>query len=129
MRLLSLKNSCSALVIVLVLTGCVGVEAIRFSDAPQDLTPLTRDEVSVYRDSSTVPCPFRRVARVNTEGGGTGFVGTRRLLKKAKEKAAEIGANGLITSNFDKPDWPFSKPTAQTLAISEKRPCERPPMN
>lgn len=128
MRLLALKNSCPALIILLVFTGCVGIETTRVSDAPQDLTPLTTDEVSVYQDSSTVPCPFRRVARVNTEGDGTGFVGTDRLVNKAKEKAAEIGANGLITSNFDKPDWPFSKPTARMLAISEERPCEKPPM-
>lgn len=109
--------------ILLVFAGCVGIDTTRLSDAPEDLVPLTPEEISLYKDSSSVPCPFSGVARINTQGSGS-FVSNDRLVDKAKEKAAEIGANGIITSTFKESRWPFDRPSAKLLAISERRPCE-----
>ncbi len=109
--------SCSIL-----MSSCVSVDTTRLSTAPENLSPVSTEDVNIYRSESSVPCEYSEVAILSIKGDAT--VGNDKLVSKARQKAGQIGANGIIISKFgESPTMYDSEPTAEILAIFENRPC------
>jgi hypothetical protein len=102
-----------------LLTACITTDMTRLSNAPVDLEPVPASEVSVYNDTSSVPCSFQEVGIIDAQSGNVATP-NKRLVQRAKEKAGPAGANALVVEGFT----PGDNPSGQFLAILENRPCD-----
>ena len=117
----------AALFIAALAVGCASTNATMLGTAPDDLEPLSVEEVTAYSDTSSVQCDYDRVAALQTSGSVEGM--DEKMIKSAKEKAAEIGANAIILKRLSSDsgtgiNYDYGSTEGRYLAIYERRPCE-----
>lgn len=91
--------------LMLVAVGILGAGCVRTSITSLDLTPRPRiepEQVQVFLQESDVPGPFTKVALINAEGP-TGYTSENGMIQKARKKAAQLGANGLVLNQMQEP--------------------------
>src|SRR6185436_10392929 len=63
------------------------------------LSPTCADAVTVYPDREHVPYDYYEVALIGAEGNSV-YIGNGDLLKKVRNQAASIGANGIVLDSL-----------------------------
>jgi hypothetical protein len=63
------------------------------------LAPTCPNAVAVYADPQHVPYDYYEVALISGEGNSV-YTGNGELLKKVRNEAAELGANGLVLDSL-----------------------------
>jgi hypothetical protein len=63
------------------------------------LAPTCADAVPVYPDREHVPYDYYEVALINAEGNSV-YTGNGDLLKKVRNEAADVGANGVVLDSL-----------------------------
>lgn len=121
----SVSRNSITLVFAFILVGCgatvgqVSTSATMLDSAPDDRPSVDVSEVSVYSSFESVECEYSRVAFVES----TPRLGARNekdVINSGKEKAAEIGANGLVIEEMD---TSANNPQSSFVAIFESKSC------
>lgn len=78
----------------LFLVGCASTNATMLAGAPENPKPRPASAVQVYSDTSSIDCPYDKVAYLSTSGSVQGM--DEKVMKSAKKKAGEVGANAIV---------------------------------
>jgi len=110
-----------------ILAGCVQSNAVRIDGAPAPLPPVDTAGVAVYPDLDALECSYERVAYIRTSSPVWG-ASRESVVRHARKKAGEVGANALIVRRLDEDGSSFFSPSGrnprgQSLAVFEQRPC------
>ena len=94
-------RSLSVLVCLAMLVACVHTNAAVL-DVTQQFAPLCPDGVKVFPDTTGISRPYTQVAILNSKGesGSTSEAG---MIKSQRQKAAQLGANGIVLGGFQEP--------------------------
>jgi len=100
---------------------------MRVSDAPAPLPPVDAADVTVYAALDSLACSYERVAYIRTSRPVWG-ASRESIVRHARQKAGEVGANALIVRGLDDAGSSFFSPgggdaRGQSLAVFEQRPC------
>lgn len=123
MKSINFRSTFSFLLLLFFTTGCVSLDTTTLSTAPSNLSPVSSNQVNVYKSDKSIACNYSEVAIISAQGSES-FSSNDKLIRKAKSKAGEMGANGIIVSEFgESQNMLGSEPTAEVIAIFEERPC------
>jgi hypothetical protein len=86
---------------LLALAACVHTNAAMM-DESMHLAPVCSNGVKVYTDSTKVGQPFVEVAILNSTGN-TGSTTEGGMINSQRQKAARLGANGIIIKGINEP--------------------------
>jgi hypothetical protein len=99
---------------------------MRVSDAPTPLPPVDAADVTVYSALDSLACSFERVAYIRTSPPVWG-ASRESIVRHAREKAGEVGANALVVRDRAEGGAFFSASGGsardRSLAVFEQRPC------
>jgi len=100
---------------------------MRVSDAPTPLPPVEPADVTVYSALDSLACSFERVAYIRTSSPVWG-ASRESILRHAREKAGEVGANALVVRGDSAEGETFFSASGgsardRSLAVFEQRPC------
>ena len=84
-----------------VAIGCTRTNAA-LMDNSVHLAPTCADAVKMYTSPSKVGADYQEVALLNSTGS-TGFTSEAGMMKSMRQKAAQVGATGIIMGNIDEP--------------------------
>lgn len=82
------------LIMLLLLAGCVNTQATLL-DQTLHPAPICPEAVKLYLDSSRVGAPYTEVAFL-TSSGDNNFTSENGMYNSQRQKAASLGANGII---------------------------------
>ena len=85
----------------LILTGCVSARVQRLS--PNAYPPISPEQVTVFMDAGELRADsirYVRIAMIFTSGSSE-FTSSDQHMRKAREEAAKLGANGLVIQSHD----------------------------
>jgi hypothetical protein len=91
----------TACTLLVVLTGCTRTNAALMDNSLR-LAPTCPDAVKIYTTPAQVGATYQEVALLNSTGN-TGFTSEAGMMKSMRQKAAQVGANGIIMGNIDEP--------------------------
>jgi hypothetical protein len=83
------------------MVGCVSTNATVL-DPSLKLARTCPDAVRLFTSPSKVTSPYREVALLHSKGGSD-WSNEEQMMESMREKAAELGANGVILDNIDEP--------------------------
>jgi hypothetical protein len=89
-----------AMLALVSMTACGARTRIVATNAAISLAPTCADAVPVYPDNAHVPYDYYEVALITTEGNSV-YNGNGDLLKEIRNKAAGLGANGVVVDSLD----------------------------
>jgi len=100
---------------------------MRVSGAPTPLPPVDAADVTLYAALDSLTCSFERVAYIRTSSPVWG-ASRESIVRHAREKAGEVGANALVVRGIGAEGTSFFSPgganaRGQSLAVFEQRPC------
>lgn len=75
------------------IVGCVTAEATMLANESYEPVPV--EEVTIYLSVDDIPGEFEKIAIINAQGSST-MTKKKQMYEKAREKAAEVGANGVL---------------------------------
>jgi hypothetical protein len=109
--------------LVLMAAACVSTQVTHLAGFDPARAPTCAAIIQVYASSEAVGAPFIELAMLNVSASDP--VGNDKLVQNMKEKAATLGANGILLKGFGSqmggPGLVSSalvaKPTGQALAI------------
>lgn len=104
----------SAAVLVVVLAACTSVKANPFPVADR-YGPVATEEVHVFGAGEEEPRCYELLAEL--EGTGSMFNSREAMVEHFREKAAELGANGLLLRGYGESEWRVQGKEASALAI------------
>ena len=81
-------------------TGCVQTQATRLTAEAQP--PVPKEEVQVYRTPEHIGCAYDEVAIIHAQGD-VAFTNEHGMIRAAKERAGEVGANGVVLGSIEEP--------------------------
>lgn len=81
-----------------LLSGCVTASVTQLDNTQRK--PLTPEEVTIYLEEEDIPGDFDKVAVIDLSGA-SGWTDEEQIYEKAREEAAEIGANGVLFDNIE----------------------------
>ena len=81
--------------------GCTRTNAALMDNSVK-LAPTCPEAVKMYTSPSKVGAEYQEVALLNSTGS-TGLTSEAGMMKSMREKAADVGANGIIMGNIDEP--------------------------
>jgi hypothetical protein len=84
-----------------LMTGCTRTNAA-LMDNSIHLARTCPDGVKMYTSPAMVGAAYQEVALLNSTGS-TGFTSEAGMMKSMRQKAAEVGANGIIMGSIDEP--------------------------
>jgi hypothetical protein len=96
-----MKLGPSFLVIVALVCGCVRTNAALIDPSVQ-LAPTCPSSVKLYTTPDRVGHPYREIAVLNAKGESN-WSDEGDMIQSMREKAADVGANGIILSKIDEP--------------------------
>ena len=96
-----LRSGLLTVVCALVLWGCTKTTAA-LMDNSIHLARTCPDAVKLYTAPSNVGFPYTEVALHNS-AGSSGWTSESGMMKSMRQKAAEVGATGIIMGNIDEP--------------------------
>jgi len=88
------------LLFIIILSGCVSTSVTRL-DYSKNYPPVQPDQVKVYLKQGDVHCKYDKIALIKTKTG-YGWK-DEKSVKAARNKAASLGANGLILEAIKDP--------------------------
>jgi hypothetical protein len=71
-------------------------------DVTQQFAPICPDGVKVFPDTTGIARPYQQVALLNSTGE-SGSTSEGGMIKSQRQKAAKLGANGIILGGFQEP--------------------------
>ena len=80
-------------------TSCGARTRIGATNPALSLAPTCADAVGVYPDAERVPYDYYEVALITAEGNSV-YTGNGDLLKAIRNKAAGVGANGVLINSL-----------------------------
>lgn len=83
-----------------LLTACVTANAIKLGTA--EYPPVPPEQVQVFMTEKDIKVPFDKIAVIDVNGGSDS-TDDALMIKVARDKAGEIGANGIILGEFTEP--------------------------
>ncbi|MBK5257791.1 MAG: sel1 repeat family protein [Vicinamibacteria bacterium] len=83
--------------------GCVSAQSFR-SGSGTIYPPTNPDSVLVFYGEAEVKRPYEIVGEISTAGSSLYGKGEGALIKKARVKAAEMGANAILVRPFEEPN-------------------------
>jgi hypothetical protein len=86
---------------ILLSTACVHTNAAMM-DESLTMAPICSNGVKVYTDTAQVPKPYTLVALLNSKGE-SGATTESGMVNSQRQKAARLGANGIIVSQIQEP--------------------------
>ncbi len=91
----------SGVAVLFVATACVRTNATVL-DPNLKLVRMCPDAVRLYTTPAKVPAQYQEVALLHSSGE-SGWSDEEDMLESMREKAARLGANGIILDNIDEP--------------------------
>lgn len=88
-----MKQTLTALLIVIAATGCVVTEHSMLSS--KSFPPLTLEDVTIYMSEDEVPGDFEKIAILNAKASAE-YTRSSKMYDKIRAEAAKIGANGVL---------------------------------
>lgn len=82
------------------LTGCISTEVTTLRQS--SYTPVHPDAVVIYRSADDIKGKYEELALITTEGDAN-WTKESKMLEKAREKAGNLGANGLVLDAMHEP--------------------------
>ena len=79
--------------VLVFLSGCVTASVTQLDSTERD--PLTPEEVTIYLEEEDIPGDFEKVAIIDLSGA-SGWTDEEKIYEKAREEAADVGANGVL---------------------------------
>lgn len=104
----------SAAAIVLAVAACTSVQANSYSAADR-YAPVGAEEVHVFTADEEEPRCYELLA--DLEGSASAFNSREALVDDFREKAAELGANGLLLRGYEESGWRVQGKEGRALAI------------
>ena len=99
-RMLLIPNRIAACITVVVaLAACATQSRIVATNPAVSLSPTCTEAVDVYADRDHVPYDYYEVALVTARGNSV-YTGNGDILKAMRNKAASVGANGLVINSL-----------------------------
>jgi hypothetical protein len=89
----------AVIAVLVALPACRTQSNIIATNPALSLSPTCTDAVAVYADRDHVPYDYYEVALVTAEGNSV-YTGNGDLLKAMRNKAASVGANGLVINSL-----------------------------
>lgn len=86
---------------LLAFTGCVHTNAAVL-DATVQLAPICPNGVKVYIDTASIGQPYQQIAILNS-AGQTGSTTEGGMIHSQQQKAAALGANGIVVNGINEP--------------------------
>jgi hypothetical protein len=83
--------------------ACVSAHSFR-SGSGKVYAPTSPDSILIFYSEDDVKRPFETVGEISTEGSSAWGHGEGSLIKKARKKAAEMGAHAILVRPFDAPN-------------------------
>jgi hypothetical protein len=108
-----------AAVLMLSLSACVTTNAARLGTSTVARPEVPVENVALYRIASQVPRPYEEVALLNSSGD-SGFTDEAKMFESMREKAGEMGANGVILDAVSEPGS-GAKVAAAIFGVSAQR--------
>lgn len=97
----SLSAAAVAAVAAVALFGCTRTN-VALMDNSIRLAPTCPDAVKIFTTPASVGTSYQEVGLLNSTGGA-GWTSESGMMKSMRQKAASIGANGIIMGNIDEP--------------------------
>lgn len=88
--------------LILGMTGCVSTNAAMLGMPGKQRPEVAPESVALYRVASQVPGPYEEVALLNSKGDSD-MTDEAAMFESMREKAGEIGANGVILDALSEP--------------------------
>lgn len=99
---------------ILLALACTSVQATRHAAADR-YAPVATDEVHVFTSDEDEPRCYDLLATL--EGSASMFNDREALVVHYREKAAELGANGVLLRGYDASSWGVQEKEGRALAI------------
>ena len=104
----------SAAILALTVAACTSVQANRYPVADR-YAPVATEEVRVFTTDREEPRCYDLLAEL--AGSGSMFNSREALVEDYREKAAELGANGVLLRGYDDSGWGVQNKEGTALAI------------
>jgi hypothetical protein len=101
-----------------LLTGCVSTNAAVLDNSTR-LVRTCPEGVQVFTAPDRVGKPYREVALLNSKGE-TGWTSEGGMINSQRQKAAQLGANGIIIGGINEPN-PGTKIIGALLGTGSER--------
>lgn len=108
-----------AAIVVASVSGCVHTNAAMLGTASAQRPALVAEQVALYRVAAQVPRRYEEIAILNSKGD-SGFTDEARMFESMKQKAGELGANGVILDAVSEPGH-GAKVAAAIFGVSAQR--------
>ena len=95
-----MRKATYVIAIAILLSSCVSASVTELNPSKQYSTVLP-EEVQVFLSEEDIKCDYEKVALINTKAGYN--LKDEKSVKKARKKAGEVGANGIVLGGFDEP--------------------------
>src|SRR3954451_11301499 len=102
-----------SLALTLALTACTQTSAHRIDVTPRQVTCAAA--IHTYLKADSVGAPYQELAYLKVSGGA--LVSDEKLLRSLRNKAADVGGNGLIYQFLDFSPGFLEHPNGQAIAI------------
>lgn len=99
MKLHFLSNTTVGATALLTLIACGARSHIVARNPALTLAPTCADAVPVYSDPDKVPYDYYEIALIDAEGNSV-YTGNGDILKKVRNEAAGVGANGVVLDSL-----------------------------
>lgn len=95
-----MRKATYLLAVSIILSSCVSASVTELNPGKQYST-VSPDQVQVFLSEEDIKCDYEKVALINTKAGYN--LKDEKSVKKARTKAGEVGANGIVLGGFDEP--------------------------
>lgn len=95
------QRGVSFLLVMALISGCVRTNATLLGTA-RGRAALSPEGVAIYRTAAQVPGRYEEIALLHSKGPSTA-TNEPQMFESMREKAAEVGANGIILEAISEP--------------------------
>ena len=99
MKIGQISRFAAGLALLAAITSCGARTRVVATNPALALAPTCADAVRVYPDAARVPYDYYEVAMITAEGNSV-YNGNGDLLKAIRNKAAGVGANGVVIDSL-----------------------------
>lgn len=113
-----------------LLVSCVTTSVTKLNPS-DNYPPVSPDKVRVFLNPNDIDCDFTKIALIKTESGYA--MKDEKSVQKAREKAGELGANGIILQGINEPStgekvanaifWTGASKDGEMVAIRTPESC------
>ncbi|MDQ3288829.1 MAG: hypothetical protein M3Q42_11340 [Pseudomonadota bacterium] len=100
--MLHLSRAVLTAALAVLVAGCVTTDAARLSTSTAYRPPVPPGYVSLYRTPGQVPRPYEEIALLSSSGD-VDFTDQASMIESMRQKAGELGANGIILETIEEP--------------------------